>query len=620
MSAVGKRKAMSASAKAGINFTNWHHTGTIDIRVYKGPGTRNRANEEEKKDYLEFHQIQPGARASKIAKTTNGGSAPDARTARALGFKNLKHVKESIKKVEKLVDVFPGLRYATAGKLLTAALRNALSHFSDSSVRQSYSGSIFETTSFAVAAHEKNVNVIYFEDWDGDISKIYKHPRTFILKSEFSLDNTIKSNKEFDPKLQSVWRTIIGLAARSTNNPNMQSWKENERSKYKGFKDVQPDVLEWKPPSTTHPTGTIRIYELKVGEGKPEAIPAEAFQLVKAKRAIELTLISKGVPANELPHFELYFLPWMFGTPENKKPKFVNYKTHPHGRDVWAILKDKDSDGYNITELSRDSFAHKTGLSAELITLTLEMLREEQGDKLLKILQHIKRHSLVYSGTSHNTRARALRVFKSKPKAHPKHRPQYERLLGRLQRKLPGKRNQALPPGTNNLAHWMEHGAPEKSAEANRILMRAVSRMASMPTSKYAIYSQYNGKKLSPVVNSPLVSNNENTPTRNAKHMARISAARKRPEALTHAGRLLLRNVTVREKNEANKLLSKYVGLKPAIANGRLPLMSVYAKLREDHLPPNVGPLKEAFKRLQTSTTLNEINKRVLGGWPKNLK
>jgi len=615
-----KRKTMSAPAKAAINFTNWHHTGTVAIKVFKGPGKNNQANDDEKKAYLEFHQIKPGARASKTAKTANGGPAPGARTARAIGFKNLRHAQESIKKVEKLVAVYPGLRHAPEGKLFTAALRNALSHFSDSSVRQGHSGSILETTSFAVAAHEKNVNVVYFEDWNKDISKIRNQPRTFILKSEFSLNNTIKSNKEYDPELQSVWRTIVGLAARSTSNPNMQSWEENAGSKYKGFYNVEPDVLEWNPPSTAHPTGTIRIYELKVGEGKPEAIPAEAYQLVKAKRAIELTLISKGVPPQNLPHFELYFLPWMFGTPENKKPKFVNYKNfHPHGKAVWAILGRKDSSGYNITELSRDSFAHKTHLSAELITLTLEMLREEEGDNLLKILQHIKRHSLVYSGTSENTVAAARRVFAQHGMAPPKQRGVFRRMFNKVRSVFPGRRRVAAAPGTNNLAVWMEKGAPTRSATASNIFTRAVRKMSSRPASKYALHSRTTGKKLSPVNEmNNYVSNEESPERRNLKELARIMAAKKKPETLTHNARLLLANLNVKNKNKANLVLINYAKLRPALANGSLPLMGVYAKLKEHHLPSNI---KMALNRLQASSRANNLNSLVSSSMrPKNLK
>ena len=56
-------------------------------------------------------------------------------------------------------------------------------------------------------------------------------------------------------------------------------------SQWKGYSDVEPDAIFMY----YLPDGRLRadVFEFKIGAGKPEAVPAEAYQLAKAKRSIE---------------------------------------------------------------------------------------------------------------------------------------------------------------------------------------------------------------------------------------------------------------------------------------------------------------------------------------------
>jgi hypothetical protein len=345
----------------------------------------------------------------------------------------------------------------------------------------------------------------------------------------------------------------------------MKEWKESTTSVYKGFFDVQPDVLEWVPDAPGCPNGLINIYELKVGEGKGETEPAEAYQLVKAKRAIELIFIHGG---KEPPCFRLYFLPWMYGTPENKKTKFKNYKNFPgHGVKTWGVLSKKDPNGYNITELGRETFQKRTGLSAEVITLTLDLLRTGEANLVRKILNHIHRHSLGYSTTSRQALARtgaALQHARQQGKTPSQNKKEFAAMQSAMNRIVA---RQNIPEGMNNLAYYIR-SRPKgiANAKASNIVARAIRRIAARPQSKWI--ASINGENLGPKQmgfsrNNNYLSNAEGPGIRNNKEMQRIQAGLERKNVLN---RLTLRDLEAMSfrgkpqpslENNVNKMLNQ---------------------------------------------------------------
>jgi hypothetical protein len=549
------RQSRKRKTQGPLNFTNWSHKPWGSTWVVRNNQGQTVSNQATKRAYFNAKDLVPGERRRK---TNNGAGVRNNNSGvlKTLGFNNKKKANAAYEKIKKAVSIIPGIGNTPETRVLRSALRSSLEHFGSSAVRQAHSGSILETTSFAVGALEAGVNVLYYEDAPirNNILNITSQPRTFILKSDFSLNDTIKSNRETDMQLRQVWKIIVGLASTKSSvneNPNnMRSWVESKTSVYKGFKSVEPDVLEWVPDAPGCPNGLINIYELKIGEGKGESEPAEAYQLVKAKRAIELMFIAGG---KEPPCFRLYFLPWMYATPANKKVKFTNYKEYPgHGVTVWRVLSTKDAQGYNIKELSRESFQALTGLSAEVITLTLDMLRNEEANLLLKILQHIKRHSLGYGTTSRQTYIRtqaALRRAKKAGKVPRQNAKQFAKMQTAIGRLVPGKN---IPKGTDNLAHYIRT-RPQGivNAKASDIVMRAYKRLASRPESKYAV--SVNGQVLKPSNfgfsrNNNYVSNAEGPGIRNNKEMQRIRAGLDRLDVLNWNTRRIIQSVKFNEK------------------------------------------------------------------------
>jgi hypothetical protein len=550
-------------------------------------------------------------------------SRPSEGYLRAIGLNTNAKAKKAIEKIQKVVKIIPGMGPSPEATLLEAALRSSLEHFASPAVRQAHSGSLLETTSFTVGAMEKGIKVAYFDDDLGkDITRITRLPRTVILKSEFSLDNTIKSNAEPDPELRQVWREIVSLAANKSSvnqNPtNMRMWRESTTSHYKGFRGVEPDVLEWIPSSTNYPSGLLNIFELKIGEGKPEQVPAEAYQLVKAKRSIELTFIAKGI---QPPTIRLYFLPWFYSTPFGSKPKFTPYKNFPnHGVRTWGVLSRKDKNGYDITRLERASFEALTGMSAEVITETLNLLRTEEASVLRKLLIHIHRHSMAFQQTSRQTWQRVGNTLRRSSQAPRKEQSEFKKMMSSYQRAAPGAN---IPPGMNNLAFEMLGKQSGRiNAKASNVTMRAIKRLASRPESGWTARRTNTGQVIGPAnfgfrTNNNYLSNAEEPGIRNNKEMARITAARQRPNLLNFPTRGMLNVLTFSKKNASSIIKNKIKGLKPKIMSQQLPIAALYSQLRAEHVPANI---KQALNQLYQAQNANNLNKFISNARPNNLK
>ena len=291
-----------------------------------------------------------------------------------------------------------GKRLAVSGAMVTrpvAALNMAqfqLQALFSAPGFQSYSGSELETRAIEIAALAAGVNVIKF-DRSGDHvmhpgSQIFGlQRRTFIFKPRFDL-NYLKNESESGTTNKSKgMKELLDACA---------------RSKSKGKNHVETDLIEYIPGSPP----TIKLYELKIGEGKPEPFPAEAYQLLKSKRLLELEAARLGLPQ---PIIKCYFLAWFFGihpvtgTLETADVKFtdpVNYSPRIHN-----LLTDNGTNSWDsIKKITPMKFQEITGLDHRIVTGQLIRDRVNTFKNIRKILASRERKYLIWRNISPETR------------------------------------------------------------------------------------------------------------------------------------------------------------------------------------------------------------------------
>jgi hypothetical protein len=176
---------------------------------------------------------------------------------------------------------------------------------------QSCSGSELETRAIEFAVINAGIRAVKFNRENktlGGADQIFNvRERTFFFKPRFNLA-PIKDDR-------GVWKPVMNDVVAKT-----------EGGAGKGVNDVETDVIEAFPPSKNYPNGYIRLYECKIGLGKPEgrAKAGESLQLIKAKRLLshfwEDKHGGKILNPGQYPVIECFFLAWKFGEKTNGKP------------------------------------------------------------------------------------------------------------------------------------------------------------------------------------------------------------------------------------------------------------------------------------------------------------
>lgn len=177
-------------------------------------------------------------------------------------------------------------------------------------VIQAFSGSVLETIAFEAgvkaASKESGVPINtykYNRMHINNPNQLFQHDkRTFIFKPRFNL---------------------AALKAVSTRNANMgmhallAACAANAAAK--GEDHVETDIIEVIPYMGRNGKirYKVRLYECKIGEGKSESFPGEAFQLLKGKRMVQMfhDQWAQEHPGQVAPSgldVECYFLGWQF--------------------------------------------------------------------------------------------------------------------------------------------------------------------------------------------------------------------------------------------------------------------------------------------------------------------
>ena len=257
---------------------------------------------------------------------------------------------------------------------------------------QSYSGSELETRAIEIAARAANIHVIKFDRSGNHVmhpgSQIFGlRQRTFIFKPRFDLSFLKEFSESGTTNISKGMKELLDECA---------------RSKSKGKNHVETDLIEFIPGSPP----TIKLYELKIGEGKPEPFPAEAYQLLKSKRLFELEAKRMGI---EKPVVKCYFLAWFFGihpvsgmleAADVKFTDHIQYSTRIHnllsnnGENNWDLIK----------KITPEKFEEITGLSTQIVTGQLIRDRMNTFKNIRKVLATRERKYIIWRNISPSAR------------------------------------------------------------------------------------------------------------------------------------------------------------------------------------------------------------------------
>jgi hypothetical protein len=326
------------------------------------------------------------------------------------------------------------------------------------SLRQAHSGSLFEQAAVAVAAQVAGKLAVQYKDfgnnvntrnrWTGDrLTRILTDPRyssqlrngVFVLKSVFGL-NRIKTSENIS-YLQKLFTNLVkqnsinsGVAKKikgvgTTYNLTNSVGKSADISLWKGFYEVEPDVLYFK----LGDDGVlyIHIFEFKIGSGKSEQEPAEYFQLVKAKRTIEMifdNLIASASPNSNLGRLQfivkIHFFPLKYRLQANSKTDFTHPKNTEKWRGYWEKLSkpqpwmrhgpyslDNDpAPGSNRSlngVTTPSDFERITGVSAELLNVFLDAKAQSNANRIRRETRTLARRRAIRPGAAPHAAALA---------------------------------------------------------------------------------------------------------------------------------------------------------------------------------------------------------------------
>jgi hypothetical protein len=370
-------------------------------------------------------------------------------------------MKKIISKVIPLAALGPSVEMGnTKAVSFIRGLTQTLKGITQASTMASYSGTVLETASFDMGAVAAGMKVMYFsKDLKGSLSNLPRTgPPVVILKARFTFARSVKSNTELiTERGKHIWLPIIRAGS---DNPytdgegghelqelpvpfgsgmpaNVNSWLPGPRGGpvarhgakiyyatpfnklrvkkgkklYKGYTAVEPDILIWVPAENK-----IKIVELKIGPGKAEPTPGEAFQLLKAYRSIEMSMER----VNRRPTIEMYFVPWFYSKIRaGKAPNFtpLNKGNTRTGHEITKDIHRYFPGGIRVLD-TREKVGNSLGIDAEVANIVLDAVRALDFDEAYIILKHIKTHKLFFTGYSENS---INKVLKAAGNANPAH-------------------------------------------------------------------------------------------------------------------------------------------------------------------------------------------------------
>lgn len=326
---------------------------------------------------------------------------------------------------------------AAEWEALTSKLDETMQKFATPSLRTAHSGSEFETIGVATAALSVGIPVVYFleagnfptKQLTDILSAKYdaklRSKGILVLKARINL--TPLKRAETNPEYKKAW--FLQLVNNSTatsikgqknlfnikrnknftyNNPPHAliglTGKSQNNSNWKGYADVEPDAIFFK-----YINGKLHIdiFEFKIGAGKPEAKPAEAYQLAKAKRSIEL--MPEFAAVNTV--IRTHFFPLKYG---QKDPRTNFYNPNMHNNVFSKTFKNSLGANFRVNVIEdKSQFTNITGIPVSPILLVLDALRKSNINNIYKGLKELNRHARVRPGVTVENYAKSRQALQS---------------------------------------------------------------------------------------------------------------------------------------------------------------------------------------------------------------
>lgn len=306
-----------------------------------------------------------------------------------------------------------------------AELQDAARHWGTGSWQASRSGGVLETIAVATAAAGSGVKVVYWGDpkdfpgseiegitfrFDQDPATLLKHIKSspnrkvLFLKARISLDKL--KTMENNLKRQEAWleaikanstKASLNALKKTATYKNLMALKGKSanNSSWKGYYYVEPDgiLLEMDAQGRL----TISVLEFKITTGKAESVPAEAYQLAKARRSLLFAFPDATI--------NNYFVAWQFGTSGNSTNFYDPYElangtsapNRPNAnyikQNVWSkAFRTKLKKDYFVEKLGPVRFQTVTGINSATVEHILREIRRLDVTNIASKMASTVRH------------------------------------------------------------------------------------------------------------------------------------------------------------------------------------------------------------------------------------
>ena len=171
-------------------------------------------------------------------------------------------------------------------------------------------------------------------------------------------------------KIRNNMREILKFTEKIAQ-PRANNNEEEVKGKVKGTTEIQPDIVLSIP--SKNGGGEIHIYELKIGLGKKETIPAESLQLAKIKYLIDTTLKLARVSGWKV---HVHFLPWLFGAIPGEIMNFKNWAmSNDPTYKKWANNFIRSNAAYKVIRTSKNNAPLRNYVNIPTINTLLSTAR-----------------------------------------------------------------------------------------------------------------------------------------------------------------------------------------------------------------------------------------------------